>query len=690
MLVLFRSLVGAACLAAATMAGAQSVTWRPIDGPVGDVVGFGAGRARTLVLPEAVTHLEDGATSWTRVAGTGLLRNWNHVYSAAAVDGDLLLVGVRYGGGVYESQDWGTSFTKVPSMNTLVGAARTDAGLCAATDLQVFCRSDEGEWTLHSQPPGEVTALGLGPDGGLLAGTSIGIAEWSETAAAWTRTGPRTRIDEWATDEAGGLYVATSSGAYHRNAAGGWRSLEGASYIDPDTGRRITNITAVAALPSGTVLAGNYRRLVRSTDDGATWQVVYGSAVQGLSVDDDGTVYAAAGGRGVVVSRDDGQTWTPVNTGLSTSQVDAMAPWEAGRFVVASRTAGLVEVDGAAAAPDWRSLGRFDGATVQSTFVRGDTLIHGGYGPSAATSFDAGATWEAARMRLSDGSETTSFGTIRDIVERRDTLFAAASGGVIHSPDGRQWTYYEPILYPRPASLHAAGDALIAVGYEGGVWHQDGPGKPWVQRPAPAAQPLWTFADDGEGRWYMGTSEGVFTSQNAGQSWSRLGTLREAIWMAGVGPRGWVWVGVDGQGVLVWTGVNPDWTPVGGPDGVLSWHITRDVVYAGTESAWIYQGIIDAPTNADSPGDVPRTTTLDAYPNPFHDAVTLSFELDRPDVVDLHIFDVRGAEVQRAAVGSLPAGRHSVEVGHGLPSGVYFCRLRTSVGTETRVVVRVR
>jgi len=83
-------------------------------------------------------------------------------------------------------------------------------------------------------------------------------------------------------------------------------------------------------------------------------------------------------------------------------------------------------------------------------------------------------------------------------------------------------------------------------------------------------------------------------------------------------------------------------------------------------------------------------------PNPFSTATFLTYDLERPDRVRLEVFDLRGRRVRTLVADREYAGWHRVawdgadERGQGLPSGIYFCRLRTTRFAMTRRLVLAR
>jgi hypothetical protein len=76
---------------------------------------------------------------------------------------------------------------------------------------------------------------------------------------------------------------------------------------------------------------------------------------------------------------------------------------------------------------------------------------------------------------------------------------------------------------------------------------------------------------------------------------------------------------------------------------------------------------------------------LDARPNPFNPATTLTFVLDKQELVELGVYNLAGEQVSKLAGSLLPAGKHSLHFyAANLPSGLYLGRL--SAGHQHAVV----
>ncbi len=79
------------------------------------------------------------------------------------------------------------------------------------------------------------------------------------------------------------------------------------------------------------------------------------------------------------------------------------------------------------------------------------------------------------------------------------------------------------------------------------------------------------------------------------------------------------------------------------------------------------------------------------YPNPFNPTTTISYTLPAKSRVSLHIYDVLGRTVQQLDLGMISQGTYEIEFdGSSLSSGIYFYRLVTDFGQETRKMVLMK
>jgi hypothetical protein len=102
-----------------------------------------------------------------------------------------------------------------------------------------------------------------------------------------------------------------------------------------------------------------------------------------------------------------------------------------------------------------------------------------------------------------------------------------------------------------------------------------------------------------------------------------------------------------------------------------------------------------APT-AGVPIDARPRQIVGSYPNPFRQATAIRFNLAKPSLVDIGVFDLAGRLVKRLAAESMAAGPHFVTwdgndaAGRMAPAGIYLYRLVTPAGAESGRMVLTR
>jgi hypothetical protein len=79
------------------------------------------------------------------------------------------------------------------------------------------------------------------------------------------------------------------------------------------------------------------------------------------------------------------------------------------------------------------------------------------------------------------------------------------------------------------------------------------------------------------------------------------------------------------------------------------------------------------------------------YPNPFNPSTTISFQIKNSSHVELNVFNMLGEKVTELVNRQLEPGKYEVDfVADVLPSGLYFYRLNTDIGSITKVMVLIK
>ncbi|HMS34354.1 MAG TPA: T9SS type A sorting domain-containing protein [Ignavibacteria bacterium] len=76
------------------------------------------------------------------------------------------------------------------------------------------------------------------------------------------------------------------------------------------------------------------------------------------------------------------------------------------------------------------------------------------------------------------------------------------------------------------------------------------------------------------------------------------------------------------------------------------------------------------------------------YPNPFNPSTNIAFEISKPGLVKLTVYDLRGIEIRTLVNENKPAGRYEIKFdGSNLSSGIYFYKINSDGYTFTRKMI---
>lgn len=307
----------------------------------------------------------DGGTSWipilTGIRNTIVRSIALHPSTPGTAYAVATHVGVEHRfGGIVRTTDAGASWTPLgnafpsfaeyvlrldPTTPTTMYAAVAYHGVWKSTDAGA-------SWTLsQSGLPGigddrQFRALTLDPTmpSTLFLGSyrHTGFVYRSTDAGATWATTMERNIHDLAFDAGSGILVAGASGGPYVSVD------DGDTWVDIDTihGYTAYSVAVDPTHPDTIYYGGQYDRVYRTTDGGATWDRhdagLAGRRVTSLVIDPapPGTVYAATWGGGVARSNDGGVTWTPINDGLPAARVSELAIDPTNRHVLWAATEG--------------------------------------------------------------------------------------------------------------------------------------------------------------------------------------------------------------------------------------------------------------------------------------------------------------------------------------------------------------
>jgi photosystem II stability/assembly factor-like uncharacterized protein len=186
------------------------------------------------------------------------------------------------------------------------------------------------------------------------------------------------------------------------------------------------------------------------------------------------------------------------------------------------------------------------------------------------------------------------------------------------------------------------------------VLHTNNAGTDWIVQITDTIQPFndITFTDSNTG-WIVGDSGTILHTANGGESWEyqESGTTLDLFSLSFVDQsQGWVC-----------------------GDSCIILHTSNG-------------GITNTTTHVQS-----SKFEVQSYPNPVSETCTMEFELNKPELVSLHVFNVTGKMVLQTKPKQFQPGEQQIQINmNGKNNGVYFCRLQVGKEIVTKKIIKVK
>jgi photosystem II stability/assembly factor-like uncharacterized protein len=516
--------------------------------------------------------------------------------------------------GVRRSTDGGVTWTEVnnglPKLDDkykpAISFAIVGSTLFTGTQDGIYKTTNNGaDWTISSNglpnKSGTTTPVPVGSllvnGATLFAGTTEGVYRSTDSGATWSAAKDGLglgRVTSFAANGStilcslfgGGVYRSVNNGTTWTSANNGltepyvWSLLvigntlfagtDGAGvFASTDNGttwseRGLTGNLVFALAPGsgGTLLAGTYNSIYRTSDSGVTWTRissglsnlwVYSVVVNGNSIftgtddgvyrsTDNGSSWVRAGLKDSVVhtvaragsavlassggltyrSVDDGASWADISSLFDFSEVNQVVP--VGAAHLASTDSGLYRSldNGASWAPFGSGLpqttpGLSDpiyGLAVSGNFVFTGTPSSGAY-----RSNDGGANWTKVSTGLPKvGNE---FSTLDILAANPNVVFGGTDIGLFRSTDnGATWVVSNNGIgdaYVPAVSL--SGNAFFAGTLKKGVFRSTDNGATWTQNGLGNLLEVFGIAGNGTSL-FAATTEGAFVLTEAALAWT--------------------------------------------------------------------------------------------------------------------------------------------------------------------------
>jgi len=405
--------------------------------------------------------------------------------------------------------------------------------LYAVTDTGIYASRDRGErWQFISEGlPGGVRPQSIVvTTRGLLVGTSQGIYQspdgksWNALGGSLAQAFARPVVND--PQQPDRVFVVLPQGIA-RTTDGGMRWS-----LLPNPLRDLP-IRSLALADKHTIYVGTARGVLKSSDDGATWQILNTGFVattvnQLMMLPTQPALLLAATTFGVYRSSDRGNTWSEAR-GLTDPYVVCLArdPSAAGEIYAGTwSSAVFVSRDsGATFTLVAENLSR--SAPISSLLIvasDGQTVLYAGtLGNGLFKSTDKGQTWHAQTNGLNGITRVIA------LVATPTHLYAATERGVYRLPRQRTeaaWEYVASLPLDEANTLvfdPRRPQTLITGFTSSGIYRSDDGGTRWSPRgalPMPARLKTVALNPALPDVIYAGTDRGVFRSEDGGTHWT--------------------------------------------------------------------------------------------------------------------------------------------------------------------------
>jgi len=460
------------------------------------------------------------------------------------------------------------------------------------------------------------------------------------------------------------LYNSTQGGGLRKSTNGGTSY----TYIAPTSGSWVTPY--VMDPSNSSIIYGGYSDVYKSTNGGSTWSNmgVNGSGAMAIGTNNPNRIYASADGSSTIyMSANGGSTWT-TQTGLPSGAVT---------FIAVN--------------PLW-SLDVF--------------VTFGGYtsGRKVYRSTDAGATWTNISGSLPNipinciAYENTAGAP-------NDALYIGTDVGVYYrNDDTGDWI---PFMNGLPATMvfdleiNETSGYIMAGTYGRGFWRSQTYGTctnlSLTQANDPS-NPNYTGFQHYEALSYLTSSRIITGGVGTDVSYQAADyiTLTTGFhakagnkFIAKLGP-------CSGTG------------PESPPEPVSGIYVGTSPLNPSTFDEAIYveatneEAMDDLETMNDSdfnkvssPGEDELSTdnselSVNIYPNPFYNSITIDYELNQPEKVEIYIFDHKGSLIEKIVHNNQSGKQQYLWNASDVPKGMYIVYLKTEQQTVTKKIIKIR
>ncbi len=687
--------------------------WQQTNGPCGDRIDCLAVNSTTVyagsgLLGGGIFRSRNNGLNWTPV-NNGLDLP-NSVYQIAA-NGVNLIAGTW--NGVYFSANDGEKWEKIDHdfEGSVLDVSITNSNFYAATPNHLWLSTNYGKnWQFidkgidfNNFSIEKIAVL----DSNIFIGTrGNGLYKSSDNGNVWEKLEnglPTNSIVESIIKKNSNIFVGTINHGVFKSTNNGlsWAPLNIMGLSD-------LGVNGLGFIDTELYAATSLGVLV-SKDDGLTWTVV-NNGLKEIAVNCLTTIgqYIIVGTltRGIYLSSDHGKTWNQSNNGLVNTIITALATDDKnllagtdghGVFLSTNNEITWNQINSGIPEPVM-VLNQYGTPISSATIVilsllaSSSSIFTSTYYSGSFLSVNNGENWTA----ISNGLP----GLVNVFVEYNSDIYAGTSNGVYISKDkGLSWNIIGNNFHKNVKALIVENSIMVAGTDSSGIYLSTDEGKNWAEANEGltykeinvlSANGSYIFA----GTWWGG----AFRSADKGKTWIAINNGLH--WEFGVfafaieGQN--IFAGTSDEGVFLSTDNGDNWISVNG--GLTNKRISSLLIYnhylvAGTEGDGVFVRPLSEITSIiQDKLKIPNQFLLKQnYPNPFNPLTTIGFSIPFSEYVKLSVYDILGREVANLINEQKQAGNYEVKFdGSNLPSGVYFFRIQAGDFTQTKKMILMK